>query len=72
MRLTLAFDQALHCRGTHLLNPGGRLRRPDEALGQCSAYTASLKVYVKVLDFAELGGPRLAVGRTAFEVWVGL
>ena len=44
---------------------------PDGS-GQGPDYTASLNVKVKVLDFVKSGGPKLTVGRTIFEMWMGL
>ena len=39
---------------------------------ECLAdYTAKVKLNVKVLDFVQLGGPILTVGRTVFEMWLG-
>ena len=36
-----------------------------------SAYTASLNLKVKVLDFIKSGGPILTIDRTVFELWLG-
>ena len=47
------------------------LGRPDEALGQCSAYTANWNFNVKVLDFVKSGGPKWMVGGRVFEMWLG-
>ena len=44
--------------------PAGRGEGPN--------YTASLNLNVKVLDFVKSGGPKLTVGRTIFEMWMGL
>ena len=37
-----------------------------------SAYSASANLIWKVLDFIKSGGPELTVGRTIFELWMGL
>ena len=34
-------------------------------------YRTSLNLNVKVLDFVKSGGPKLTVGRTVFELWLG-
>ena len=31
-----------------------------------------MSLKVKVLDFVKRGGPKLTVGRTIFEMWMGL
>ena len=36
------------------------------------SYTSNLKDRRKVLDFVKPGGPELTVGRTIFELWMGL
>ena len=35
------------------------------------AYRSSLNLKLKVLDFVKFGGPKLTVGRTIFELWLG-
>ncbi len=40
--------------------------------GRIADYSNSVKEIVKVLDFVQLGGPKLTVGRTVFELWMGL
>ena len=39
---------------------------------QRSGYTSRTNLKVKVLDFVQLGGPKLTVGRTIFELWLVL
>ena len=34
-------------------------------------YTVKVNLIRKVLDFDQLGGPILTVGRTVFEMWLG-
>ena len=34
-------------------------------------HSTKAKVMLKVLDFDQLGGPILTVGRTVFEMWLG-
>ena len=38
---------------------------------QVWTYSANLNLRMKVLDFVKLGGPKLTVGRTIFELWLG-
>ena len=45
---------------------GGRAR------ASLNRYSSSLKQKLKVLDFIKSGGPELTVGRTIFELWMGL
>ena len=35
-------------------------------------YTVSVNLNTKVLDFVQLSGPKLTVGSTPFELWMGL
>ena len=35
------------------------------------AYISETNVKMKVLDFIKSGGPRLTVGSTIFEIWMG-
>ena len=42
------------------------------ALHVASSYSSSLNFKLKVLDFVKSGGPKLTVGRTIFEMWMGL
>ena len=42
------------------------------AVAALTAYTVNRSVKVKVLDFVKRGGPKLTVGRTIFELWLGL
>ena len=35
-------------------------------------YCAKLNLTTKVLNFVQSGGPKLTVGRTIFELWMGL
>ena len=35
-------------------------------------YSAKVNRSVKVLGFVQFGGPKLTVGRTIFEMWLGL
>ena len=35
-----------------------------------SNYTLKTKLNMKVLDFVQLGGPILTVGRTIFKMWL--
>ena len=45
-------------------------REPDFLL-VLRAYTTSLNLKAKVLDFIQLGGPMLTIDRTIFEMWLG-
>ena len=46
----------------------GEVESGHESAGPMAAYSARLKVMVKVLDFVKFGGPKLTVGRTIFEM----
>ena len=37
-----------------------------------TGYRSTVSLNVKVLDFVKPGGPKLTVGRTIFEMWMGL
>ena len=64
--------------GTTLLPHGkmargrpGEVKSGHESAGPMAAYSARLKVMVKVLDFVKSGGPILTIDRTVFEMWLG-